>query len=193
MWPRAYHDPTQHGSTQHGSTRHIQAGTAIFLVFAVVAFGPGYTGKAVAIDLPNVLNNSLKKKAAEKPKGVPAPKQVTLPSGARQITNQPTTGARQITNQPTTGARQILGNQQGGQKGLTGAGPKQDGRFQTGNAALQKGLNPKGPQLSPTNTKVGNNSFSKGLPGNQTGSNPLNNRLGTNAALGKGLPGNATG
>src|SRR5712671_2783489 len=166
MWPRGHQDPTQNGATQNGSTRLIQAGAAILFMSAIALLGPGFTGKAVAIDLPNVL----KKKGAERPKAaLPVPKQTS--------------------KQPLTGAKQVLGNSQTGTKGFTATGSQPETRFRSGNTTL-----PSGTSFNPANSKLGTNTaVSKGLPGNPTGTNLLNNKLGTNAALGKGLPGNPTG
>ncbi|HLQ94361.1 MAG TPA: S8 family serine peptidase [Xanthobacteraceae bacterium] len=170
MWPRGRQDPTQNGATQNGSTRLIQAGAAILLMSAIAILGPGFTGKAGAIDFPSNLTNVLKKKGAERPKAaLPVPKQTS--------------------KQPLTGAKQVLGNSQTGTKGFTATGSQPDTRFRSGNTTL-----PSGTSFNPANSKLGTNTaVSKGLPGNQTGTNLLNNKLGTNTALGKGLPGNSTG
>src|SRR5262245_4813716 len=160
---RAPGDPTQQ------RTRRIQVGAIVFLMLSVAAFEGGFVGKASAIDLPG-LNNALKKKGTPAPKAVPAPKQ--------PVTNVP------------TGARQILGNSPGSPRAAPGTGLPNN-RIQTGNAALprtgntglqnntalQKGLNPPNSRFSTVNT---------------SGQNPnlLNNRVGTNTALGKGQPGN---
>src|SRR5712671_2135457 len=166
MWPRGRQDPTQNGATQNGSTRLIQAGAAILLMSAIAILGPGFTGKAGAIDFPSNLTNVLKKKGAERPKAaLPVPKQTS--------------------KQPLTGAKQVLGNSQTGTKGFTATGSQPDTRFRSGNTTL-----PSGTSFNPANSKLGTNTaVSKGLPGNPTGTNLLNNKLGTNAALGKGLPG----
>ena len=194
MWLRGRHD-----HTQHRSTRHIQAGAAVFLILAVAAFGPGFTGKAVAIDLPGNLGNLVKKKAAAQPKAtLPVTKQIS-----KQISKQPLTGAKQVLGNSPNGG--ITSGGINGAKGVTGAQP--DARLRPANAGL-----PKGPALNTTN----NTALSKGVPGgngfpgnptgtnlnnrpgtttalskggNPTGNNPLGKGLGPNAALGKGLPG----